>query len=68
MERILPERMQATATHRFMAASDLAMMVALDGRERTEAEFRDLLHPNGFVVTRIVTAAAHYSVIEGQCS
>jgi len=68
VERLLPERMQASAEHRFMAATDLGMMVAVGGRERTEAEFRHLLRPHGLAVTQVVSAAAHYSVIEGRCS
>jgi hypothetical protein len=68
VERVLPERMEPSAEHRLMAASDLAMMVAAAGRERTAAEFRALFRSTGFVLTRIVPAAARYSLIEGACS
>ena len=68
VERVLPERMQPSSEHRWMAASDLNMMVALAGRERKEAEFRALFGSAGFKLTRIVPAEAHYSVIEGVCS
>ena len=48
------------------------MMVAVAGRERTEAEFRALFRSAGFTLTRIVDSgmlsAMHYSVIEGACS
>jgi len=72
VERVLPERMEARRAHRLMAASDLGMMVAVAGRERTEAEFRALFGSAGFTLTRIVSgqdlSAMHYSVLEGACS
>ena len=72
VERVLPARMEAHRAHRLMAASDLGMMVAVAGRERTEAEFRALFRLAGFTLTRIATtdglSAMHYSVIEGACS
>jgi hypothetical protein len=43
---------------------DLQMLVALGGRERTEAEFRALLGEAGFALTNIVPTQAHISVIE----
>jgi hypothetical protein len=64
VERVLPERMGPSAADRSMAASDLGMMVAVAGRERTAAEFRALLGSAGFAVTRITPAAMHVSVIE----
>lgn len=68
VERVLPERMQPSAAHRAIAASDLNMMVALAGRERTASEFGALLAAAGFRLTRIVPAAWHHSVIEGVCA
>jgi len=68
VERMLPVRMETSSEHRFMAASDLGMMVALAGRERTEADFRALFASTGFRMTRIVRAAVHYSVIEATAS
>ncbi len=68
VERVLPERMQPSAEHRWMAASDLNMLVALAGRERTEAEYRALFRSTGFELTRIVPAGVYFSVIEAACS
>jgi hypothetical protein len=68
VERVAPDRMSASAAHRFVAASDLAMMVAVAGRERTEEQFRALFSASGFALTRIAPAVAHYSVIEGACA
>ena len=44
--------------------SDLMMMVMLTGRERTEAEYRELYAGAGFRLTRVVPAG-EFSVIEG---
>jgi hypothetical protein len=72
VERVLPPQMEACPEHRFLAASDLGMMVAVAGRERTEAEFRALFRSAGFTLTRIadsaLLSAMRYSVIEGACS
>ena len=66
VERVLPDRMETCAGHRFTAASDLLMMVAASGRERTEGEYRALLKSSGFLLTRTVATAAHYTMIEAQ--
>ena len=41
------------------------MMVAADGLERTEAEYRRLFADHGFRVTRVVPTAGEISVVEG---
>ena len=44
---------------------DLEMMVICDGKERTEAEYRDLLAGAGFRLTRVIpTEGAPYSLVE----
>jgi hypothetical protein len=48
VERV-PDRMERCAGHRFTAASDLLMMVAASGRERTEGEYRALLKSSAFL-------------------
>ena len=46
---------------------DINMLVMLTGgRERTEAEFRELLNSAGFNLGRIVPTAGDVSVIEGK--
>lgn len=64
VERVMPDRMAATAEHRRHAASDLNMMVAVSGRERRESELRALLGGAGFRVDRIVPVDFSFSVIE----
>lgn len=44
--------------------SDLNMLVAAGGRERTRAEYADLFHQSGFALTGVFDAGT-YSVIEG---
>ena len=43
---------------------DLLMLVYAGGRERTEAEYRDLLMSAGFSMKRIVPTASAISIIE----
>jgi len=47
---------------------DLMMMVFPGGRERTEAQFRDLFRRGGFTITKIVPTAAPESVVEAVVS
>jgi hypothetical protein len=47
---------------------DLMMMVFPGGRERTEAQFRDLFARGGFTITKIVPTAAPESVVEAVVS
>jgi len=63
VERIMPETPDADELHRSHALSDLNMLRGPGGRERTEAEYRDLLRKTGFHVTS-VTAAGRFAVIE----
>ena len=44
---------------------DLNMLVMTGGRERTEAEYRNLLAAAGFELTRIVSTPSPFSIIEG---
>ena len=65
IERILPERIDPSdvlTPGRFI--HDINMMLNPGGRERTEAEFRDLLARAGLRLTRIVPIPCPLSVIE----
>jgi hypothetical protein len=64
VERVLPDRMEATAEHRAMARSDLHMLVAHGAGERTENEWRHLLEGAGFDLRRVVPADHGLSVLE----
>ena len=45
---------------------DLEMLVCFGGRERTEAEYRDLLGAAGFELLRVVSTEAPASVIDAR--
>jgi hypothetical protein len=45
---------------------DLEMLVCFGGRERTEAEYRELLHAAGFELLRIVPTQAPASIVEAR--
>lgn len=64
VERVMPERLQASADDQMTAHSDLNMLVVLAARERTEAEFVALLESAGFRHTRTVVAGRGFSVLE----
>ena len=66
IERVLPDRMCATATNRALAVSDLNMLVMTGGRERTEAQFKALLESTGFSVRSIKATHTALSIIEAQ--
>lgn len=48
----------------FAKAVDLDMLIFVSGRERTETQFRTLLHDAGFRITRIVATVSAVSLIE----
>jgi ubiquinone/menaquinone biosynthesis C-methylase UbiE len=64
VERIMPERLEASPAHQSLVRSDLNMMIALAAQERSEAEFRRLLSAAGFYVTQIVPVGFTFSIIE----
>lgn len=65
IERVLPSRMERSATPQpYALLADLMMMV-IGGLERTEAEFRALFAQAGFELTRVLPTQSPFSVIEG---
>jgi O-methyltransferase domain len=44
--------------------SDLEMLLVLGRRERTEAQYRDLLWDSGFRMMRVVSTASPFSIVE----
>jgi ubiquinone/menaquinone biosynthesis C-methylase UbiE len=61
IEAVVP----ATSEPHFSKFIDLNMLVITGGRERTEAEFRQLYEAAGFRLTRFVPSESPFSVIEG---
>jgi hypothetical protein len=60
LEQVLPPR----ATPHFGMMLDLEMLVAAGGRERTRAEYANLLTRAGFRISRVIDTASPLSVIE----
>jgi hypothetical protein len=46
--------------------ADLEMLLGASGRERSTAEYRDLLGQGGFNMTRVVQTASPFSLIEAK--
>jgi hypothetical protein len=65
IETVVPDQIGTSVEDRWIAAVDLNMLIATGGRERTEAEYRSLLHAAGFEVASIVPTAS-LDVIEAR--
>ena len=67
IEGVYPPRIDGSPESRGAAANDVNMLVCTGGRQRSEAEFRELYAAAGFRLTRIIpTGAAAPCVIEGK--
>ena len=66
VEGLYPERIEQTPEGRGAAANDVNMLVSTGGRQRSEAEFRELYRAAGFRLTRVVPTPARVAVIEGE--
>lgn len=64
LEAVLPERPKAP----MQVMLDLEMMVALHGKERTRAEWTDLLRGSGFRLEKVYDTAGPVAVIEASPS
>lgn len=62
IEWLIPD----TPEFNFGKWSDIGMMAALGGRERTKAEFEGLFRESGFELEEIVPAASTFSIIVGR--
>jgi hypothetical protein len=67
IEKIMPERVEASPDHAIALQGDMTMML-WNGRERTEAEFRDLLAHGGLALTQAVPLSDNHFVIEARPS
>ncbi len=68
VERVIPARIENSEAMRVLVVSDLHMMVMNGGRERTEAQYRELFAAAGLNLTRVVPTGGAMSVIEGALS
>lgn len=68
VEGVFPPRVDRSLESRGAAANDVNMLVCTGGRQRSEAEFRDLYVAAGFRLTRAVPTPSGVCVIEGEPS
>jgi hypothetical protein len=65
VEMTFPDHVEPTPKSQIVAGSDINMLVNVGGRERTEAEFRELFDAAGFQLTRIIPTQTPWNVVEG---
>jgi hypothetical protein len=65
VEKVMPERVEASAAMQRTLMADLHMMVITGGRERTETEYEALFASAGFRLSRVIGTRAGESIIEG---
>ena len=68
IERIAPVRAGNSPLDQSVARADLNMLLSLSGRERSEAEYRQLLDSSGFQLTRVVPTRSAVSIVEAVMS
>jgi hypothetical protein len=68
VEGLYPARIDRSLESRGATANDVNMLVCTGGRQRSEAEFRQLFGATGYQLTRVVPTLAQVSVIEGVCA
>ncbi len=66
VEDVYPAQIDRSAESRGATANDVLMLVCTGGRQRSEAEFRDLLAASGFRLARVVPTAARACVLQGE--
>jgi SAM-dependent methyltransferase len=64
VERMMPERLTASAQSESLARTDLHMLVALGAQERTPAEFETLLRAAGLRTLRSIATGGDFQIIE----
>lgn len=68
VERIAPEYFSDSPRHQGIARSDLNMLVATGGRERTQMQYQALLDAAGLRMTRLLSLGDPYSMIEARAA
>jgi hypothetical protein len=66
VEGVYPERIVESLECRSATANDVNMLVNTGGRQRTEAEFRDLFTVSGYQLSRVIPTTGRVCVIEGE--
>jgi orsellinic acid C2-O-methyltransferase len=65
IEGVYPPRIDGSPESRGAAANDVNMLVCTGGRQRSEAEFRELYAAAGLRLTRIIPTMVASCLIEG---
>lgn len=68
VEHLMPERVTCAVEHQDIARRDLTMMIGPGGRERTEAQFRELLACCALTCRAFTRAAVGFWVIEASAA
>jgi hypothetical protein len=68
VEGLYPARVDRSLESRGATANDVNMLICTGGRQRSEAEFRELYAAAGFRLSRVVPTVAQVCVIEGECA
>ncbi len=66
VELVVPDRLDASASHRAIVHDDLAMMLGPGGRERNEREFRKLLRCSGLALACVKPIGLGFSILEAR--
>jgi hypothetical protein len=64
VERVLPAKLDQSPALRSLLVSDLTMMVMNGGRERTEAEYREILSRSGLTLVKVITTSTGISLLD----
>lgn len=64
VERMMPQRLDASAQSESIARSDLHMLVALGAQERAPVEFEVLLRAAGLATLRVLETGGDFQIIE----
>lgn len=65
IERVMPNRLTVSGAHQSAVRSDLHMLIAHGARERTQAEFDELLLRSGFTLQAVLPAVGGLSILQG---
>jgi hypothetical protein len=66
VEQLMPTRVEPSAQHRALCASDLHMLVALGAHERNQSEFEALLDAAGLKLYSVTATPTQFSIIEAR--
>lgn len=67
VEVIVPEAVAISPLDAMIAGTDLNMLVNTGGRERTEADYRNILQAADLRVAEIVPTPTAFGIIDARC-